>query len=133
MSRVHKPILVEISPGELIDRITILQIKSQRMTDVRQQSHVQAELADLLTARQRSVAASAELDELTADLYAVNESLWQVEDALRQCEAAHDFGPRFVQLARSVYHKNDRRHALKRRINNLTEAKMSEEKLHPVY
>lgn len=121
-------ILVEIAPGELIDKITILQIKNERITDAGKLHNVRAELAVLLAARDRAVPPSPTLDALTAELRAVNEALWQTEDAVRACEQAGDFGSHFVALARSVYRDNDRRAALKRRINELLGSPLVEEK-----
>ena len=108
-----RPITVEIAPGELIDKITILEIKSERITDAAKRHHVGTELALLVAARDRAVPGSAELARLATELKAVNEARWQVEDESRLCERDEDFGPRFVALARSVYRTNDRRAALK--------------------
>ena len=122
------PITVPIAPGELIDKITILQIKSARISDPGQLHNVQYELELLLATQGRSCAPSEELTRLTADLRAVNESLWQIEDDIRRCEAASDFGERFIELARSVYRENDRRARLKRQINEVLGSKIMEEK-----
>jgi hypothetical protein len=126
-------VLVEIAPGELIDKITILEIKRARIADDAKLAHVRAELAALEAARDRALAPSDELARLTAELRAVNEALWQVEDDLRACERAADFGPRFVELARSVYRRNDERAALKRQINELLGAAFSEQKSYTAY
>jgi hypothetical protein len=128
MNSTAEPILVEIAPGDLIDKITILEIKRERMTDAAKLRNVRAELAALTAARDCAVRSSEALAELTAELKAVNESLWQVEDDIRLCEKAADFGRRFVELARSVYAWNDRRAALKRRINELLGSRFREEK-----
>jgi hypothetical protein len=117
-----------VSPSELIDKITILRIKEERITDIAKRSHVQTELTLLEDVRQRSIRPSAELSGLEAELKAVNEILWQVEDDLRRYERDQDFGPRFVELARSVYRHNDRRAGLKRQINELLGARFSEQK-----
>ena len=123
-----RPITVEIAPGELIDKITILEIKSERITDAAKAHHVGTELALLVAARDWTVPGSAELARLANELKAVNEALWQIEDEIRLCERDEDFGPRFVALARSVYRTNDRRAALKRQINELLGSKLIEEK-----
>ena len=123
-----RPITVEIAPGELIDKITILEIKSARFTDAAERHHVGTELALLVAARDRAVPGSAELAGLTTELKAVNEALWQIEDEIRLCERDEDFGPRFIALARSVYRTNDRRAALKRQINELLGSRLNEEK-----
>ncbi|MCU0875588.1 MAG: DUF6165 family protein, partial [Pirellulaceae bacterium] len=123
-----KPILVEIAPGELIDKITILEIKSERIADAGKLKNVRVERQVLEAARDAAMAASAELADLTAQLKQVNEALWEIEDAIRDCERGQDFGPKFIELARSVYHSNDRRAALKRQINELLGSKLIEEK-----
>ena len=128
-----KPILVEVAPGELIDKITILEIKSERIADAGKLKNVRIELDVLAAARDAAMAASAELAELTAQLKQVNEALWEIEDAIRDCERGQDFGPKFIELARSVYHSNDRRAALKRQINELLGSKLIEEKSYAAY
>ncbi len=127
------PILVEVAAGELLDKITILQIKSERIADAAKLANVRAELATLEAARRRALRHSDEVDGVLAELKAVNEELWEVEDELRACEAAGDFGPRFVELARSVYRHNDRRAELKRRLNDLTGSRLREEKSYVTY
>jgi hypothetical protein len=91
------------------------------------------ELAALTAARDQALPGSEELDRLTAELKAVNESLWQIEDEIRVCEGKQDFGPDFIDLARSVYRTNDRRAALKRRINDLLGSRIIEEKGYEAY
>jgi tetratricopeptide (TPR) repeat protein len=121
-------IVVEIAPGELLDKITILHIKSERIRDATKLQNVRRELEMLEAARQRSLLPSEELAQLVAELKTVNEALWEVEDELRVSERHQDFGPRFVELARSVYRHNDRRAALKRRINERFGSGLVEEK-----
>jgi len=123
-----KPILIEVGPGELIDKITILVIKSERMTDAAKLANVRHELKVLDAARQAGVLASAELDRLVAALKKVNEDLWVIEDDIRDCEKAGDFGPKFIDLARAVYRQNDKRAQLKKEINLLTGSSIIEEK-----
>jgi hypothetical protein len=96
------PILIEVAPGELLDKLAILQIKSERIDDAKRRN-VLTELAVLEEARGRAVGTSAELTVLTADLKAVNERLWDIEDEIRDCERTGDFGARFIELARAVY------------------------------
>jgi Tfp pilus assembly protein PilF len=126
--RLAKAVSVEIAPGELIDKITILQIKAKRITAPDKLRNVRAELAALTAARDRCLPTSPELSALTAELRAINEALWVTEDDIRQCERSQNFGPPFVELARSVYGQNDRRAALKRRINELLGSAFHEEK-----
>ena len=119
---------VPIAAGELVDRITILEIKSERIQDAAKLRNVRNELAALSKMRDRELPTTPELADLTAQLRAVNEALWQIEDEIRLCERGHEFGPRFIELARSVYRTNDRRSVLKRRINDLTGSELIEEK-----
>ncbi|MFA7638590.1 MAG: DUF6165 family protein [Parvibaculum sp.] len=123
-----KPIMIEVGPGELIDKITILRIKSERMSDEAKLANVRHELAVLDAARNVNLEDSAELRRLEEGLKAVNEALWVIEDDIRQCEADKDFGPTFIELARSVYKQNDKRAALKKEINVLTGSRIVEEK-----
>jgi hypothetical protein len=123
-----KPILIEVGPGELIDKITILVIKSERMTDAAKLANVRHELKVLDAARHAGVPASAELDRLVAALKKVNEDLWVIEDDIRDCEKAGEFGPKFIELARAVYRQNDKRAQLKKKINLLTGSSIIEEK-----
>jgi tetratricopeptide (TPR) repeat protein len=132
-SNRSRSVAIEIAPGELIDKITILEIKTERMTDLAKLSHVREELLALTGARDTQLPPSPELTELAGRLKTVNESLWQIEDQIRSCERDHDFGPRFIELARSVYKQNDERAALKRRINDLLGARLVEEKSSAAY
>jgi hypothetical protein len=128
-----KPILVQTAPGELIDKITILQIKSERMTDADKLRNVGLELKTLVAARDAAMDVTDELAELSAQLKRVNEELWEIEDAIRACDREGDFGPRFIELARAVYHSNDKRAALKRAINELLGSTLVEEKSYAAY
>jgi hypothetical protein len=128
-----EPILVEISAGELIDKITILQIKAERLSDARQRANVGRELETLSAARDAGIAPDPEVAALTDSLRAVNEALWEIEDAIRDRERAGDFGERFVELARSVYRRNDERAALKRAINDRLGSRIVEEKSYQPY
>ncbi len=119
---------VEVSPGELIDKITILEIKAERIADPDKVANVQRELRSLVAARSAALPSSRELDELTAELRGINERLWQIEDDIRDCERNGDFGERFIDLARAVYRTNDRRAAAKRGINELLGSELVEEK-----
>ncbi|MEM7508081.1 MAG: DUF6165 family protein [Pseudomonadota bacterium] len=126
-------VTVEIAPGELIDKITILEIKAERIADPDKLANVKVELEVLNTTRDASLPASDALTDLTAALKAVNEELWQIEDDIRDCERAADFGSKFIELARAVYKTNDRRAALKREINVLLGSRLVEEKSYQPY
>ena len=120
-------IFAEISPGELIDKITILEIKRERIADEFGRANVRRELRALNATLAQDVPASAELARLRGELKGVNLALWEIEDAIRDEERAKKFGERFVELARAVYRTNDRRAELKRGINLLTESDLIEE------
>ncbi len=124
---------VEISPGELIDKVTILEIKAARIGDDEKLANVRHELDLLSGIRAKNLSESAELAALEAGLKQANEALWQIENDIRDCERAKDFGPRFVELARSVYRTNDRRAQLKREIGELLGAGIVEEKSYSDY
>jgi len=121
-------ILVPIAPGELIDKITILKIKRVRIADEKKLQNVTRELSLLEGVRNKSLEPSSELDALAKELHAVNESLWEIEDDIRICELDQNFGPKFIELARSVYRTNDVRAGLKRKINELLGSSILEEK-----
>lgn len=126
-------IMVPVAAGELIDKITILEIKSERIGDPAKRANVRRELAALEAVRDAAIPASAGLVRLTDALRAVNAELWQIEDDIRDCERAGNFGERFVALARAVYRTNDRRAALKREINELLGSALVEEKSYRPY
>lgn len=119
---------VEVSPGELIDKITILEIKAERIADPDKLANVHRELRSLTATRKEALDTSPELDEFTAELRRINEQLWEIEDDIRDCERKSDFGERFIELARAVYRTNDRRAAAKRGINELLGSELVEEK-----
>ena len=124
---------VEVSAGELIDKITILEIKAERIADPEKLTNVHRELRSLTATREKALATSPELDESTAELRRINERLWEIEDDIRDCERKRDFGERFIELARAVYRTNDRRAAAKRRINELLGSELVEEKDYAAY
>ena len=161
-------LLVPVSAGELLDKITILQIKAQRIGDPAKRANVAVELAALEAVAVRAGlvaeagqapgpdgvfapipavgagsdgggdavadgAGQAALVPVMAQLVTVNGELWDIEDRIRDCERAGDFGPGFVELARSVYRTNDRRAALKAQINQLCGSQLVEEKSYAAY
>lgn len=127
------PLLVETSAGELIDKITILEIKLQNIRDPSKLANIRHEHKLLTATLRQEIAQSAELAGLTEALKSVNAELWQIEDAIREQERAQSFGAQFVALARSVYRTNDRRAALKREINALLRSNVVEEKSYSAY
>ncbi|MBV8854004.1 MAG: hypothetical protein JOY91_11415, partial [Sinobacteraceae bacterium] len=122
-----------VSPGELLDKITILRIKALRIADPAKNANVRLELQLLERTWQQSGCAAAALQEDEQALQAVNEQLWEVEDRLREKEAKQSFDRDFVELARAVYLANDRRAALKKRINLQLGSRIVEEKSYQSY
>ena len=126
-------ISVDISPGELIDKITILEIKLERIEDEAKLANVKIEYDTLTKARDDAITPSVELSEISANLKKVNEALWEIEDDIRDCERAKDFGDIFVKLARAVYVTNDKRMEVKRQINEFLGSRLVEEKSYAAY
>jgi hypothetical protein len=124
---------VPIAIGELIDKITILEIKVARFTDAVKTANVRAELTLLRQRRADAVPSDPVLDLLATRLKAVNERIWDLEDEIRECERRQDFGSDFVAVARSIYRFNDERAAVKREINLATGCKLVEEKSYAGY
>src|SRR5690242_6261177 len=120
--------LVPISIGELLDKITILEIKASEISDPEKRSNVKRELELLKAIRQREIAMSSELHELHASLKDVNKRLWQIEDDIRAKERTKEYDSTFIKLARSVYINNDVRAQLKRRVNEIAGSELIEEK-----
>ena len=118
---------VPVSWGELLDKITILRIKSERIASRDARQNVAREL-DMLSRVAADAIDTPTIVTLVAQLRDVNEDLWVIEDSIRDCEAAGDFGLRFIRLARSVYKQNDLRAAIKRCINDALGSELIEEK-----
>jgi hypothetical protein len=129
----EKQILIEVSPGELIDKLTILEIKLKNMSDPDKLSNVQREYDTLGASLRNNIPNIPEIADLKAQLKCVNLQLWRIEDEIRLQEKASDFGESFVKLARSVYRTNDRRAAIKRHINDLLKSRIVEEKSYADY
>lgn len=121
-------IRVPISPGELLDKLTILRLKAARIADAAKLANVTRELALLEATWREEVPADVDLRVDEAALARVNAALWDVEDALREREVAQRFDAEFVALARSVYRHNDERAAIKRRVNARLGSELVEEK-----
>lgn len=121
-------ILVPTSPGELIDKLTILRLKEERISDTAKVANVRIEKKALMKTATDQVMPSAALDALWEDLYKINADLWVIEDDIRDCEMAKDFGDEFVRLARAVYITNDKRADIKKQINLLLGSELIEEK-----
>ena len=126
-------ILVPVSPGELLDKITILRIKSARIEDAGRLANVRRELALLEHSWRQAVPASVQLSDQEAALERVNTELWDIEDQIRGLEAQQRFDASFIELARSVYLRNDERAAIKQRINLKLKSVIVEEKSYQPY
>jgi len=123
---------VPVSWGELIDKITILEIKSERLISETALQNVRQELAALRQSAGEAVR-NPEVAALKADLKRINETLWEIEDDIRAKEAAKSFDDEFVRLARAVYHNNDERGRVKRKINVALKSDITEEKQYSAY
>lgn len=128
-----KSVKAEISVGELIDKITILRIKSEKIRDSAKLENIHRELDLLQIARQSLEDESSELMQLESELKLINETLWDIEDQIRDHERSHEFGESFVVLARRVYKANDERSEIKRKINEITGSNIVEEKSYKSY
>ena len=121
---------IEVSVGELFDKITILKIKQKKLTDQEQIKNVNKELAYL---ESKAFNNDIEVNALVEELQAINEQLWDIEKSKRECEADKIFGAKFVKLARDVYIKNDNRAKIKKMINIITKSDVVEEKDYTKY
>jgi hypothetical protein len=124
---------VQTSPGEFLDKLTILEIKAERIADPAKLANVRRELDSLRAVWAASPLAGRDVSRTVAELKAVNEALWEIEDSIRRHEAERRFDEAFVELARSVYRNNDRRAALKRELNVALGSDLLEEKSYTDY
>ncbi len=129
MKNIHVP----VSPGEVLDKITILEIKSERMNDPEKVANVKIELALLQETWADSVGEDDVIKKLHAQLKEINEALWEIEDDIRDKERAREFDQRFIELARSVYVTNDRRSKIKKDLNLHLGSEIIEEKSYQDY
>ena len=124
---------VPVSVGEVLAKITILQIKLAHISDAEKRVNVQNELDALLPLVAGDSFITGQMQTLIAELKSVNEALWKIEDDIREQEAAKNFGEEFVRLARAVYVTNDKRAAIKKKINLATGSALIEEKSYESY
>lgn len=124
---------VSISWGELIDRLTILEIKAERLSDEAARTRVARELAALSDMADSAAAREPRVLALKNALQEVNETLWSIEDEIRQKESRQQFDADFIRLARAIYQNNDQRGRLKREINLLLQSDIGEEKQYTKY
>ena len=126
-------IYAEISVGELLDKISILEIKQKNLKDNEKIKIVNKELESLNVTLKKDVAMTDEIQSLYQDLKKINSMLWDIEDGKRDCERNKDFGDKFIELARSVYIENDNRAKIKNKINQLSGSNISEVKSYDKY
>ncbi|MFT5770556.1 MAG: transcriptional regulator of nitric oxide reductase [Lysobacterales bacterium] len=126
-------ILIPMSPGELLDKITILEIKSERMSDEVKLRNVRLELSLLNDTWKTSVAVDGTVSRIHADLKSINEALWEIEDDIRDKEKAREFDQKFIDLARAVYVTNDKRANAKKELNTYLGSDIVEEKSYQDY
>jgi hypothetical protein len=129
MDIIHVP----VSPGEVLDKITILEIKSERMSDAEKLVNVKRELELLQAAWLKSVEQDETVNRIHARLKSINEDLWEIEDDIRDKERAREFDERFIELARSVYVTNDRRAEAKKELNLYLGSEIVDEKSYQDY
>ncbi len=129
MENIHVP----VSPGEVLDKITILEIKSERMTDPQKVANVRVELELLQKTWAAAITGDDTIRDLHAQLKEINEALWEIEDDIRDKERAKEFDERFIELARSVYFTNDRRSEVKKKLNLHLGSQIVEEKSYQDY
>ena len=129
MENIHVP----VSPGEVLDKITILEIKSERMSDPEKVANVRVELTILQETWADFVNEDGVIRALHTQLKEINEALWEIEDYIRDKERAREFDQRFIELARSVYFTNDRRSKIKKELNLHLGSEIVEEKSYQDY
>jgi septation ring formation regulator EzrA len=127
-------ILAEISVGELFDKITILNIKTKKISDNDKLRNIHTELKTLNDQSKKITVSDAQtLNDLVLKLQQINEDLWDIENFKRECEAKKDFGESFIKLSRDVHFKNDKRAIIKKEINLLSNSQIVEEKEYSKY
>ena len=133
MSNKSKKILSEISAGELLDKISILEIKLEKIKDIESRKEINKEYKILKEVQNSIIKATEKLKALFKDIKEVNLNLWHIEDNLRICEKNKDFGQTFIELARSVYLNNDKRSRIKSEINKTLGSNIKEIKQYVSY
>ena len=129
-SQIFSNILAPISLGELIDKITILEIKKENIADKEKQSNIEKELSALKTAMEQNIEMTEDLIKLKDELKTVNSTLWNIENEKRKCENQKKFDSNFIDLSRQVYKSNDKRAKIKFKINDMLGSNIKEVKSH---
>ena len=133
MSNKSKKILSEISAGELLDKISILEIKLDKIKNKNSHKKIKKEYKILIKVRDSNIDITEKIKQLIKDIKRVNLNLWDIEDKLRFCEKNKDFGTAFVELARNVYFNNDKRAKIKSEINEVLGSDIREIKQYADY
>ena len=126
-------ILVEVSVGELLDKISILEIKKEKISDLESLKIINSEYLVLKEQLKKNIKTNSEVDRLFVSLKEINSKLWLIEDDKRMCEKNSDFGEKFIKLSRDVHFLNDKRAKIKLEINNHTGSKIKEVKQYTSY
>ena len=126
-------IIVEVSVGELLDKISILEIKKEKIKDPKKLNFIETEHSILKDQIEKNVKSDDKLDKLFQELKEINTKLWVIEDDKRDCEKNKDFGEKFIKLSRDVHFLNDDRAKIKLEINNHTGSKIKEIKEYTSY
>ena len=126
-------ILVEVSVGELLDKISILDIKKDKIKDIKSLEHINKEYSVLISEYDNKVKSDDKLSKLYSDLKEINSKLWSIEDDKRLCEKRADFSEKFIKLSRDVHFLNDERAKIKLEINNYTGSNIKEIKEYTKY
>ena len=133
MTNKSKKILSEISAGELLDKISILEIKLRKIKDKSTQKEIKKEYNILIKIQNSSIKLTDKIEDMFNEIKKVNLNLWEIEDKLRICEKKKDFGKDFIELARGVYFNNDKRSKIKSEINKILGSNIKEVKQYVKY
>tara|TARA_B110000438_G_C15731448_1_gene614405 strand:+ start:888 stop:1286 length:399 start_codon:yes stop_codon:yes gene_type:complete len=128
-----EPLLAPVGPGELLDKLSILEIKLEKISDPNKLENIKTEYKQLESIKAKYIPLSKKITHLYQQLKSINQELWKIEDDIRDCEKIKDFSETFIQLARSVYITNDKRATTKKEINQLLKANIIEEKSYTNY
>ncbi len=131
--KITKKIYSELSAGELFDKVSILEIKKNKIKDKGKRNIVLKELSSLQETASENIKKSKSITKLYKKLKFINLKLWKIEDDIRDCERKRNFGDKFIKLARAVYFTNDERSLVKNKINKLTKSNISEVKSYKKY
>ena len=131
--KITKKIYSEISAGELFDKISILEIKKNKIKDKNKRNIILKELSSLQKTASENIEKSKSIIKLYKKLKSINLKVWKIEDDIRDCERKNNFESKFIKLARAVYFTNDERSRVKNKINSLTKSNISEVKSYKKY